>query len=63
MPGYRLYFYEDGPDGHHIRHRIEFDCPDDDEALRKAEGHAGGHHMELWRGARMLRSWPKGRGS
>ena len=58
MPDYRLYFFENGLDGPHIRTRDEFECADDDAAIEQALGRADGRMMELWRGAVYLKGWP-----
>lgn len=57
MPGYRLYFI-DGFSGH-IEHRREFLADDDAAAVAVAEGWSNGQPMELWQGARKVRSWDR----
>jgi hypothetical protein len=58
LPDYRLYFFEDGLDGPHIRTRDEFACADDEAAIEQALGLADGRMMELWRDAVYLKGWP-----
>jgi hypothetical protein len=47
MHGYRIYFI--GDDGH-IKDRIEFGNPDDDEAREHARQLTNGRDVEVWRG-------------
>jgi hypothetical protein len=58
MAHYRLYFFEEGGDGLHIRARAEFECANDNAAIREAEKRADGRRMELWRGASLVKGWP-----
>jgi hypothetical protein len=51
MAGYRLYFVDDRD---HIRDAVDLDGVDDADAIVKAEEHADGRGMELWRRARVV---------
>jgi hypothetical protein len=51
MPEYRAYIV--GSDGHFER-AIEFECADDDAAMRQAERLIDGHDVELWQRARKV---------
>ena len=53
MLNYRLYFLEGG----HIRHAVNLDCEDDEHAVETVESHRDGREMELWQGARFVRSF------
>ena len=59
MPDYRLYFFDVGPDGRHIGRSVDFECADDDDAVREAAKYADDSRpMELWRLQSFLKSWP-----
>ena len=51
MPEYRLYFLN--PDGHIIR-RVEFEAPNDEQALAHAKRFADGKALEVWQRARKV---------
>ena len=51
MADYRLYFLN--TEGR-IRHALEFQCADDDEAGKLVQDHADGRAMELWCGSRCV---------
>jgi hypothetical protein len=54
---YRLYFF--GPEGR-VRRRIDLACADDDEAIHSvaiAQQEGNRFAIELWEGARLVRSW------
>ena len=55
MPGYRLYLFDK-------RERMTkvatLDCEDDDAAVKAAEKRRGPERMELWKGGRLIRSFP-----
>ena len=53
---YRLYLLS-SPDGRFVGFE-EIDAPDDLEAVRVAEGHAGPQPLELWCGKRRVKSFP-----
>ncbi len=55
MLGYRLFLM--GRDGH-IARPVEFECENDEEAVRLAEDHASEFPMELWERARVVKKFP-----
>jgi hypothetical protein len=63
MLDYRLYFLDSAT--RHIIRSFEFEASDDEQAARIAEAWREGRALELWNGARKLRTWeadaPKGR--
>lgn len=56
MVYYRLYLLSN-PDGRFVGFE-EIDAPDDLEAIRLAENHAGPQPLELWCGKRKVKSFP-----
>ena len=57
MPDYRLYVIDKAD---HIARKIEFDLPNEAEALIRARQHVDGHAVELWSGKnRIARINPK----
>ena len=52
---YRLYFLDGAG---HISKSHEFLAPDDDAAVKVAEGWREGRPMELWQRTRVVRRWP-----
>ena len=55
MPGFRI-FYVDNSSGH-ITGSHDFTAGDDLEAIRQVEDYRTGSAMELWSGARKIKSW------
>jgi hypothetical protein len=55
MPGFRI-FYVDGSAGH-ITGSHDFNAADDLDAIRLVEKYRTGSAMELWSGARKIKSW------
>lgn len=55
MPGFRI-FYVDGSAGH-ITGSHDFNAADDLDAIRLVEEYRTGSAMELWSGARKIKSW------
>jgi hypothetical protein len=53
---YRLYFLDDED---HIRHRVDFHCNSDDQAIEAVAAHVDGRAMELWEVDRFIRRFPK----
>jgi hypothetical protein len=51
MPEYRLYIIDNAD---HIARRVDFDLPNEAEALIKARQHVDGHAVELWSGRRRI---------
>ncbi len=56
MGYYRLYLLS-GSDGGFVG-ITEIEAPDDVEAVRLANSHAGSHPLELWCGKRRVKSFP-----
>jgi hypothetical protein len=55
MTEYRLYVF----DSHgRMNREATFDCEDDAAALKVADQHRGPERMELWRGGRLVKSFP-----
>lgn len=52
---YRLYFLHSAD--RRISYSHEFEAPDEQRAMRIAEGWREGRAAELWEGARKLKSW------
>ena len=52
---YRLYFMHDTDA--HISSSHEFECENDERAIRTAEAWREGRRAELWAGSRKLKSW------
>jgi len=52
MPTYR--FYSLKKDGHVAGPPLDFDCPDDDDAVKGAEKLLDGHDIEIWQGPRVV---------
>jgi hypothetical protein len=52
---YRLYFLDAA---RHIRDVMELECEDDAQAIEAAEQLHDGRAMELWRRARIVKSFP-----
>jgi predicted Zn-dependent protease len=55
MQEYRLYFK--GRDGR-IRHRLDLEYEDDEDAIGVVAKHDAGEAMELWHGARSVQTFP-----
>lgn len=55
MSHYRIYFLNDA--GQSYR-RLELDCADDGAALLAADAQHGGRAMQLWAGARVIKTYP-----
>ena len=55
MLDYRLYFLDRTG---HIHGVVEFDCPNDADAIAHADTYADGRPMELWRRDRWIRRFP-----
>jgi hypothetical protein len=55
MPGFRI-FYVDGSAGH-ITGSHDFNAADDLDAIRLVEEYRTCSAMELWSGARKIKSW------
>ncbi len=54
MPGYRLYFMNEGG---HIEQVGEFDADDDATAIAAVERARGSDSMELWCGTQKVKHW------
>ena len=52
MPTYR--FYSLKTDGHVAGPPLDFDCPDDNDAVKEAEKLVDGRDIEIWQGTRVV---------
>jgi hypothetical protein len=52
MPTYR--FYSLKKDGHIAGTPSDFDCPDDNDAVKEAEKLLDGRDIEIWQGTRVV---------